>query len=126
MRTNHPLKLKEKTRDLNDDGGGGGGICSISDDVEMATTSTPTTYTTTTYTTTPTPAPTTNTTQTGFFAKLFKRSSSTQEESEKHQITKSLHSFQDFPDHLIRVYTGNFDSVLGGYKTFIVDENAHL
>jgi hypothetical protein len=114
------VEIKRKDKDLNDDGGGGG-ICSISDDVEMATTSTPTTSTLTTTTTTITTT-TPNTTQSGFFARLFKRSSSTQEESEKHQITKSLHSFQDFPDHLIRVYTGNFDSVLGGYKTFIVDE----
>jgi hypothetical protein len=54
----------------------------------------------------------------GFFKKLFKR-----KPKEKFQILESLHDFEKYPDHLIRVYTGNFDVLLNGYKTFIVDES---
>jgi hypothetical protein len=54
----------------------------------------------------------------GFFKKLFKR-----KPKEKSRILESLHDFEKYPDHLIRVYTGNFDPILNGYKTFIVDES---
>ena len=54
----------------------------------------------------------------GFFKKLFKKKS-----KENSQILESLHDFENYPDHLIRVYTGNFDDLLNGYKTFIADES---
>lgn len=54
----------------------------------------------------------------GFFKKLFKK-----KPKEKSHILASLHDFENYPDHLIRVYTGNFDDLLNGYKTFIVDES---
>ncbi len=46
--------------------------------------------------------------------------------TESKQILRSLESFTEYEDHLIRVYTGNFDSVLHGFKTFIVDEAVPL
>lgn len=55
----------------------------------------------------------------GFFKKLFKR----RKPKDSETILKSLQDFEKYPDHLIRVYTGNFDSLLHGYKTFIVDES---
>lgn len=46
--------------------------------------------------------------------------------SEGKKILRSLETFPQYEDHLIRVYTGNFDSVLHGFKTFIVDEAVPL
>lgn len=53
-------------------------------------------------------------------------SGSSEKDSESKQILQSLQSFPQYEDHLIRIYTGNFDSLLHGYKTFIVDENVPL
>lgn len=65
------------------------------------------------------PATANNIDDSGFFKKLFKR----KKPKEKSRILESLHDFEKYPDHLIRVYTGNFDPLLNGYKTFIVDES---
>lgn len=52
------------------------------------------------------------------FKRLFKKKS-----RDTPQVLDCLQDFEKYPDHLIRVYTGNFDSLLHGYKTFIVDES---
>lgn len=60
----------------------------------------------------------------GFFKKLFtKPSTTTSTSSISDKIVKSLQSFEKYPDHLIRVYTGNFYPSLHTFKTFIVDES---
>ena len=62
-----------------------------------------------------------HTSKKGFLSRLFKASNKPQSE-ESTRILETLKTFENYPDHLIRVYTGNFDCVLHAYKTFIVDE----
>ena len=50
----------------------------------------------------------------GFFKKLFKK-----KRKEKSQILESLHDFEKYPDHLIRVYTGNFNPFID-YKITVM------
>lgn len=63
----------------------------------------------------------------GFFKKIFTKKSGSVLGSgsslKSNQILATLKSFEQYQDHLIRVYTGNFDPVLHAYKTFIVDES---
>lgn len=57
----------------------------------------------------------------GFFKNLFKKKEESSQQSS--QLLPDLNDFEKYPDHLIRVYTGNFDQILNGYKTFLVDES---
>lgn len=59
----------------------------------------------------------------GFLSKLFEKKPKGTSDSQTKQILSTLQTFEQYPDHLIRVYTGNFDSILHAYKSFIVDES---
>lgn len=61
---------------------------------------------------------TSETEKSSLLKRLFKKKS-----RDTPQVLDCLQDFEKYPDHLIRVYTGNFDSLLHGYKTFIVDES---
>lgn len=67
--------------------------------------------------TTATTANNSTTNDKGFLKKLFRR------KTKPNSVLATLSDFEKYPDHLIRVYTGNLDPLLHAYKTFIVDES---
>lgn len=63
--------------------------------------------------------------RTGFFKNIFKRNPSSKSSNDL-AVLNVLKDFERYSDHLIRVYTGNFDPILNGFKTFIIDESVQF